>query len=431
MRLLHASDPAIDAALSEFEQFTSSGRAISDSVAAIIDAVRCGGDEALCECTARYDGVRMDASQLRVSAQEMDLALASLSADEVAQIERAKSQIAAYHRRTLPQDWEATNGDGATVGEQFFPIESVGLYVPGGTVPLVSSVLMSSVLAKIAGNPRVVIVTPPLKDGSICPAMLAAIRICGVDEVYKVGGAQAIAALAYGTATIPAVDKVFGPGNAYVLEAKRQVFGKVGIDLLPGPSEVAIVADESAQPEWVAADLLAQAEHGSGKERILLLATSVELLNRIEAAVEAQLPQCSHEAAIRKVMHERCLRILFKTWDEAIRVLNRFAPEHLELQVEAEGIDLLRRKVTTAGAFLIGHFSPAVLGDFTAGPSHTLPTGGAGRFMSGMRLSDFFRRTSVVRYDRESLSHAAPVVRTFSRLEQLDAHGRSLDIRIS
>lgn len=317
------------------------------------------------------------------------------------------------------------------MGERFFPIHSVGLYIPGGNVPLVSSVLMSAVLAKMARNPRIAVVTPPLPNGSVADGMLAALKICGITEIYKVGGAQAIAALAYGTETIESVDKIFGPGNAYVLEAKRQVFGQVGIDLLPGPSEVAIVADKTANPAWVAADLLAQAEHGSGKERVLLLASSEEMIQKIKREIDVQIPSRTHADAIRKVLDERCLCIVFDKLSDAAAVLNQFAPEHLELQICDESIEYFTRYVTMAGAMLLGHHTPTVLGDFTAGPSHTLPTGGAGRFMSGMRLTDYLRRTSIVHYKAEDLKNAAPVVRTFSRLEKLDAHGNSLEIRLS
>lgn len=431
MPVFQANDPEILKILEDFEKSTSKSPEIPGKVADILTAVREKGDAALFEYTRMFDKVELTPETLKVSDTELQAGYDSLGEEEITHIERAKQQIEDFHRNTIPENWKGKNGDGAMVGERFYPIEAVGLYVPGGSVPLVSSVLMSAVLAKLAGNPRIVVVTPPLSDGSIAGGMLAALKICGIQEIYKVGGAQAIAALAYGTESIAKVDKIFGPGNAFVLEAKRQVFGQVGVDLLPGPSEVAIVADETANPAWVAADLLAQAEHGSGKERILLLVSSTDLLARIEAEIEAQIPQRSHATAIRRVIDERFLKVIYEQLHDAATVLNAFAPEHLELQVEDESIEYYMLYVTTAGAMLLGHTTPTVLGDFTAGPSHTLPTGGAGRFMSGMRLTDYLRRTSVVRYSPKHIKRAQPVVQTFSRLEQLDAHGNSLDIRLA
>lgn len=430
MPVYQADDPSILKVLADFESTMSRSSEIPERVAHILTEVKNRGDDALLEFTQRFDGVALTQDTLRVTEGELEAGLQSLSPEQVEHIQQAKQQIETFHRQTLPENWQYSNAQGATVGERFYPITSVGLYVPGGSVPLVSSVLMSAVLAKIAGNPRIVVVTPPLPDGTLAPGMLAALKICGISEIYKVGGAQAIAALAYGTATIERVDKLFGPGNAYVLEAKRQVFGQVGVDLLPGPSEVAIVADTTANPAWVAADLLAQAEHGSGKERILLLSQGQALLDQILAEIERQLPGRSHANAIRTVVDSRFLKIIYSQPHEAVSVLNAFAPEHLELQVEEESLEYFMRYVTTAGAMLLGHHTPTVLGDFTAGPSHTLPTGGAGRFMSGMQLGDFLRRTSVVKYGPDSLPKAQPVVATFAELEQLDAHGRSLEIRL-
>ncbi|MCG8528336.1 MAG: histidinol dehydrogenase [Opitutales bacterium] len=430
MLTLKASDPGLPEILQRFEQNLADRSELEKRVTEIITSVKDSGDEAIFELTERFDKAKIDASNFRVNKLELVSGKSSLSDEELSNIEKAKSQIEAYHLQNKPENWLTENGDGGMVGERHYPIRAVGLYVPGGNVPLVSSVLMSAVLAKIAGNPRIVVVTPPLPDGSIAPGMLAALEICGVDEIYKVGGAQAIAALAYGTQIIEPVDKVFGPGNAYVLEAKRQVFGQVGVDLLPGPSEIGLLADETANPDWIAADLLAQAEHGSGKERVLFLSSDNELIQKVEQAIEEQLPQRIHSEAIRKVIQEKFVRITYSKPEEAVAVLNQFAPEHLEIQVNEDSIDYYLENITTAGAMLVGHHTPTVLGDFTAGPSHTLPTGGAGRFMSGLRLADFMRRTSVVRYDAKSIQKAAPVVRTFSKLEQLDAHGNSLEIRL-
>ena len=289
---------------------------------------------------------------------------------------------------------------------------------------------MTAVLAKLVKCPQIAVCTPPDKEGKIAPGTLAALSMIGVNEVYKVGGIQAVGAMAYGTKTIKAVDKVFGPGNAFVMEAKRQVLGTIGIDLLPGPSELMVIADAGANPRHVAADLLAQAEHGSGKEIIYIATTSKALLKKIEKALQKQLASLSHADKCTKVLKDRFLAVTCKTLDQAADVANYIAPEHLELQVADQSIETLTQRVTTAGSILQGYFTPTVLGDFTAGPSHTLPTGRAGRFFSGLQATDFMRRSSTVRYDAKSLAKAAPVIESFAQLEQLDAHGKSLTIRL-
>jgi len=324
----------------------------------------------------------------------------------------------------------ARNPQGAQVGEKFDPIRRVGLYVPGGHVPLVSTVLMTALLARIAGCPEVAVFTPSKAGGRVAPGLLAALHLAGVTEVYRVGGVQAIGAMAFGTATIPAVDKIFGPGNAYVCEAKRQVFGTVGVDSLPGPSEVMIIADEAARPDFAAADLLAQAEHGSGREKIYLVATSARLIAAIAAQVEEQLRAVADPAPLRRVLEAGYLTVEVRTLAQAAEVANRVAPEHLELLVRDSAVKTLVRAVTTAGAIMIGNDTPTALGDFTAGPSHVLPTAGTGRFLSGLSVSDFLRRTSLVRYDRASVRRGEPVVAAFAAMEQLPLHGRSVAIRV-
>jgi histidinol dehydrogenase len=261
-------------------------------------------------------------------------------------------------------------------------------------------------------------------------SILAALHYCGVTEVYAVGGVQAIATMAYGTETIRAVDKIFGPGNAYVCEAKRQVFGAVGVDLLPGPSEVLVIADATARPEWVASSLLAQAEHGTGGEKIYLLSTESSVLSAVESAIEVQLVSLTHAAKIRKVLDKNFCVLLLPGFQQVVDAANYIAPEHIELQVSDKETAKYAKLIVTAGAMFIGHYTPTVLGDFVAGPSHTLPTGRSGRFFSGLQVSDFMRRTSIVEYAPESLKKAAPVVAAFSAMEKLDAHGRSLTLRL-
>jgi histidinol dehydrogenase len=431
MQTLGFSDsPKFFNALRQFcDNATVSGD-VSDVVTSVLTDVKARGDKAVLEYTQKFDGAKLSAKAMRVDPAEMKVAVKSLSVADRKAISESIALVKDFHKKTLPKNWKAKNAQGGTVGERFYPIQRVGLYVPGGNVPLVSTVIMTAVLAKLVKNPEICVCTPPAADGSIAPGMLAALAMVGIDEVYKVGGVQAIGAMAYGTETIPAVDKIFGPGNAFVMEAKRQVLGTVGIDLLPGPSEVMIIADAGANADHVAADLIAQAEHGSGKEIIYLATTSKVLLRKIEASLAKQLPERVHAAKCEKVLDGRFLAVTCKNLNQAALVANFIAPEHLELQVADQSIDSLTKSINTAGAILQGYMTPTVLGDFTAGPSHTLPTGRAGRFFSGLQATDFIRRSSILRYDAKSLAKAAPVVETFARLEKLDGHGRSLTIRL-
>ena len=410
-------------------QATVSGD-VSDVVTSVLADVKKSGDAAVLKYTKKFDGATLAAADMRVSAVELLVAEKSLKPVERKAIREAIALVKDFHKKTLPKNWKSKNAQGGSVGERFYPINRVGLYIPGGNVPLVSTVVMTAVLAKLVKCPQIAVCTPPQKDGNIAPGMLAALSLVGVTEIYKVGGVQAVGAMAYGTATIPAVDKIFGPGNAFVMEAKRQVLGTVGIDLLPGPSEVMIISDAGATPAYVAADLLAQAEHGSGKEIIYMATTSKALLTKVEREIEKQLPECSHAEKCAKVLKERFLAVVCGSLEQTAEVANYIAPEHLELQVADKSIAKLTDLITTAGAILQGYMTPTVVGDFTAGPSHTLPTGRAGRFFSGLQATDFMRRSSILRYNAKSLAKAAPVVATFAHLEQLDAHGRSLTIRL-
>jgi len=430
-KLEYADTPQFTKALHAFCESMTAGSDVSDVVTEVLAAVKTKGDRAVLDSTEKFDGATLTASGMKIHPAELKAAAKSLSPAERKAIREAISLVKDFHRKTLPKAWKGKNAQGGTVGERFYPIRRVGLYIPGGNVPLVSTVVMTAVLARLVKCPEIVVCTPPAADGSVAPGMLAALSLAGVDEVYKVGGVQAIGAMAYGTRTIPAVDKIFGPGNAYVMEAKRQVLGTVGIDLLPGPSEVMVIADAGANAKHVAADLLAQAEHGSGKEILYFASTSKVLIDKVEKAVAKQLPELRHAEKCAKVMADRCLAVRCARIEQCAEVANWLAPEHLELQVADQRLESLTKQITTAGAILQGYHTPTVLGDFTAGPSHTLPTGRAGRFFSGLQATDFMRRSSTVRYDSKSLAHAAPVVDVFARLEQLDAHGKSLKMRLS
>ncbi len=429
-KLQYADTPAFRASLGRFCDQSIVTSDVAGVVQTVLGDIRAKGDPAVRQYTRKFDGADLSPAKRRVPLAELKAAEKSLNPSERKAIRQSIALVKEFHKQTLPKPWKHKNSQGGVVGERFYPIRRVGLYIPGGNVPLVSTVIMTAVLAKLVKCPEIAVCTPPAADGTVAPGMLAALSIIGIDEVYKIGGVQAIGALAYGTKTMPAVDKIFGPGNAFVMEAKRQVLGTVGIDLLPGPSEVMVIADGGAQAAHVAADLLAQAEHGSGKEIVYFATTSQALLARIEKEIGKQLPNLTHAEKCADVLRHRGLAVTCKTLDQAAEVANFIAPEHLELQVADKQIEPLTRKITTAGAILQGYSTPTAVGDFTAGPSHTLPTGRAGRFFSGLQATDFMRRSSTVRYDAKALAQAAPVVEVFARLEQLDAHGKSLSIRL-
>ena len=400
---------------------------IEQRTRAILDAVQAGGDAAVLELTEKFDGAKLSASQLAIT--QAEFMAASLKADELlrAAVTEAEKNIAAFAKKSLRKNWQTKNSHGASVGEKFDAFQRVGIYVPGGTAPLVSTALMTITLAKVAGCKEIVVCTPCGKDGGINPALLFAAKAAGATEIYRVGGAQAIAAMAYGTKTIRRVQKVFGPGNAYVVAAKRLLVGHVAIDLLPGPSEVLVLADETANPKFAAADLLAQAEHGSGHERVWLVTTSDKILKAVEKEIAKQLPKLARRDFIKRALDNNSYLIQVKSLDNAIALTNQLAPEHCEVMTRNP------RKVSegllTAGAIFLGAWSPTVLGDYVAGPSHTLPTGGAGASFAGLTVDQFQRRTSVVEYTRAALKKALPAVEKFAGLEGLGAHGKSAAIR--
>jgi histidinol dehydrogenase len=430
VRLLRFSDPTFADDLAAFCRGAEVSGEITAAVAAILADVRARGDAAVAHYAEKFDGAKLAPENFRVPVSELAAAARRLPAPERAALRAAHASIVAFNRRGLPQGWTARNSQGALVGEKFDPIRRVGLYVPGGQVPLVSTVLMTATLAKIAGCPEIAVCTPSDATGSVAEGILAALHQVGVNEVYAIGGVHAIGVMAYGTATIPAVDKIFGPGNAYVCEAKRQVFGTVGVDSLPGPSEVMIIADGAARADFIAADLLAQAEHGSGKEKIYLVTTSPKIVDAVATALAAQLKGLLRSAQAQRVLDHGFLAVEVNTLTQAAEIANYVAPEHLELLVDKKATAALVKKITTAGAIMLGGETPTALGDFTAGPSHVLPTGRAGRFFSGLRTADFLRRTSLIRYDSTSVKKGQKVVAAFARMEQLDAHGRSVEIRV-
>ena len=430
MKRYLGNDPDLFAKLASELAISTRDGAVARQVNEIVTAVRDNGDSALIALTERFDGAKLTSEELRLSPDALSVAVEDLTAKDRTAIEEAIGNVQQFHDNSRPKDWTTINSHGGEVGERYYPLRRVGIYVPGGQVPLVSTVIMTLTLAKAAGVSEIAVATPPRPDGSIESILLAAISLCGGSEVYPIGGAQAIAALAYGTETISPVDKIFGPGNAYVNEAKRQLFGIVGIDLLPGPSEVMVVCDETAQPACVAADLLAQAEHGSGKENVFLISENASLIEQALDEIKHQLEPLGRRDAIQRTLQSGLYVIHADSEERIVEVANFVAPEHLELQVHDEKIERLTGAIKSAGAILQGHCTPTVLGDFAAGPSHVLPTGRSSRFSSGLRLNDFLRRSSIVRYDRDALRKAEAVCSSFSEMENLDAHGRSLTIRL-
>jgi histidinol dehydrogenase len=394
---------------------------------AIIEDVRARGDAALLELTERFDGARLTTDRLQVT--QAELMSASLKADESlrAAMADAGRNITSFARKSRRKNWQTLNAHGAIVGEKFDPFQRVGIYIPGGTAPLVSTALMTVSLAKVAGCPEIVVCTPCSKDGTVNPAVLFAARASGATEIYRIGGAQAIAAMAFGTATIQRVQKIFGPGNAYVVAAKRLVYGRVAIDLLPGPSELLVLADDTADAKLVAADILAQAEHGTGHERVWLVTTSGKLLKAVDKEIRRQQVAQSRCNLIKQVLDRNGWLIQVKTMEAGVAIANELAPEHCEVMTR-KALEV-SRGIVTAGAIFLGAYTPTVLGDYVAGPNHTLPTGGAGASFAGLTIDQFQRRTSVVQYDRSALKKALPAVRKFADLEGLTAHGKSAEIR--
>jgi histidinol dehydrogenase len=402
---------------------------IEQQTQAIIDTVRQRGDEAIGELTLRFQGVKLAPDQFSVT--QAELLAASVQADVKLRsaIAETRKNVEAFARRSLRRGWSMRNSHGATVGEKFDPLARVGIYIPGGTAPLVSTALMTIPLARVAGCREIVVCTPCDREGHVNSALLYAARAAGATEIYRIGGAQAIAAMAFGTTAIPKVNKIFGPGNAYVVAAKRLLFGYAAIDLLPGPSELLVLADDTANAAGIAADLLAQAEHGSGLERVWLLTPSAKLLRAVQNEITRQLPHAGRREFIERALARNGWLIHVAGLAQGVELANSLAPEHLE--VMTRNVSRVASQLTTAGAIFLGGFSPTVLGDYVAGPSHTLPSGGTGVSFSGLTVDQFQRRTSLVEYSKASLKKAWPAVRKFAELEGLDAHGKSAQIRLS
>ncbi len=427
MNIFRSSDPGYPEFRQSLDRRAIPSKEVSGLVSDIIESVRVNGNQSIFELAAKFDKVTLDADSLEVTEQELSEAREQIGEATRDAVAAAKRNIHAFAEHSMRKDWSAHNHEGAQVGERFMPFDRVGVYIPGGKAPLASTSLMTAAFAQAAGVPEIIACTPCGPDGKVNPAVLYALEQSGATRIFKIGGAQAIAALALGTESVPQVDKIFGPGNSFVVEAKRQLVGAVSIDLLPGPSEVLVIADDTANPAYLAADLLAQAEHG-GDSVVGFVTTSEAQLEAVEKELEFQLKSLSRADYLREVLEKGTFCILVDDLDEACAICNDFAPEHLSLAVE--DADEWSLKIRTAGAIYLGNDSPVAVGDFLAGPSHTLPTGGAGKSFSGLRADQFQRRTSIVRLDKAAVEKSVAHVEEFARLEGLDAHGYSARIRL-
>lgn len=398
---------------------------VDAAVADIIADVRARGDEAVCEYTNRFDRLNIDAQGMVVTKEEVDAAIKQIDADLLKSLELAAERIGSYHAKQMPADERYTDATGVELGWRWRPVTAAGLYVPGGLASYPSSVLMNAIPAKVAGVERLVMVVPT-PDNKMNPLVLAAARIAGVDEIYRIGGAQAVAALAYGTETIKPVDKIVGPGNAFVAAAKRRVFGQVGIDMIAGPSEILVVADGSNDPSWVAADLLSQAEHDPVAQSILIT-DDAEFADRVQDAIDKHLETLPRAEIAGASWRDFGAIVLVENLSQAPALVDRIAPEHLELAVDDP--DALAEDIHHAGAIFLGRYTPEAIGDYVAGPNHVLPTARSARFSSGLGVLDFIKRSSLIKCTPESLAKIGPAAIALAESEGLQAHGLSVAIR--
>jgi histidinol dehydrogenase len=424
---LSTRDPGFEEAFTRLvEAKRETAADVDAAVAAILGEVARRGDDALFDYTTRFDKVDLRKVGLRLSPREIAEGAAAAPPETVAALRLAAERIESFHRRQLPAEIDYVDALGVRLAARWRPVDAVGLYVPGGTAAYPSSVLMNAIPAKVAGVERLVM-TVPAPGGVLNPLVLAAAEMLGIDEIYRVGGAQAIAALAYGTATIAAVDKIVGPGNAYVAAAKRRVFGRVGIDMIAGPSEILVVADAGNDPEWIAADLLSQAEHDTAAQAILIT-DDADFAAAVVMAVEGHLTRLPRAGIARASWQTNGAVVIVADWGEAPALIDRIAPEHLELALDEA--DALAAEIRHAGAIFLGRWAPEAIGDYIAGPNHVLPTARSARFASGLGVLDFLKRTSLVRCEEASLAALAPAAIRLAEAEGLDAHALSLSLRL-
>ena len=416
------------AAVTRFLKRPAFDKKAEETAKGVLEDIRKNGDKAIIRYIKEFDGVpSIAAKDLKVTAKEINAARDLVDREFKLAATDACQRITRFAKAGLSSDWSMSSPKGGILGEQFVPFDRVGAYIPGGTAPLASTALMTVTLARVAGVPEIVACTPADKQGKVNPVLLYALELAGATEIYRVGGIQAIGAMAYGSKTIAPVQKIVGPGGPYVTAAKRLVYGHVSLDSVAGPSEIAVLADDSASPIHIAADLLSQAEHGSGQEKVLLVTSSARLAERVEKEMLRQAESLSRKEMVHDVLHKGALLVVVETLDHGMELINRFAPEHFQLMVHQPRTWL--RKVRCAGAVFVGPWTPECVGDYAAGPSHVLPTGGAAALFSGLTVDDFRRRTSVVSFTSADLKAALPVIEAFGRVEGLDGHVRSARAR--
>ena len=401
---------------------------IEVNVKKMLQTIKQNGDTALCRFAEEFDNVKLSPENFRVSSEEIEQATKKVSSDNKNAIKAAIVNVQKYAMKQIPKPWHFSPRKGVVVGERFEPIDRVGVYIPGGTAPLVSTVVHTAAIATAAGVKEIVAVTPPGKNGEILPELLYAMKKAGVTEIYRLGGVYAIGALAYGTESLTKVEKIVGPGNAFVTAAKKLVFGSVAIDMVAGPSEIMIIADDEAKPANIAADLLSQAEHGSGLEQAVLLTTSSSVIDEVKMQLVSQAKKLSRQKPVRKVMENGIFLIEVENLEDATQIATKYAPEHLEIICKTP--DRIAKKVKAAGAIFLGEWTPEAVGDFVAGPSHVLPTGGSAKYFSGLTVEHFFRRMSIVNYQKQALESENSIIECFGNMEGLDAHKNSAAIRV-
>ena len=427
VRLLQSTEPGFQRAFEQLVRRRDEGREeVEKAARKILERVREGGDEELLACVRKFDGARVDA--LEVTPAEWDAAVARVDPADRAALGKAAMRVRDFHRKRVPSSWEMREEGGASMGIRVRPLARVGLYAPGGKASYPSSVIMNAVPASVVEVPEILLATPPGPDGRVRPEILMAARLAGVHRVFKMGGAHAVAALAFGTESVPRVDKIVGPGNQWVAAAKRLVFGAVGIDAEAGPTEVVVVADRTATPAWVAADLISQAEHDEQAQAILLT-PSRTLAQKVQEQIAKQIPSLARAAVVRESLARHGAVVVTRDLDEALELANRHAPEHLILALD--NAEAALKKVTHAGAVFLGHYTPVAVGDYLAGPNHVLPTGGGARFSSPLGVEDFLKRSSFVRFEAPKLRELGLEVIRLAELEGLTAHGRSVELRLA
>lgn len=428
MKKLRHTKKNFNASLERLYQRRAYPTEIEDGVKRILFDVQMNGDRAVRRYMKLYDGASLPPSRFRVSDEELKKASRALDRDAKDAIKQALANVMKFAAKRIPTPWTFTPRPGVIVGERFVPLDRVAVYVPGGTAPLVSTAVHTAGVAKAAGVREIVAITPPNQKGEVHPATLYALRKSGATEIYRLGGVYGVAAVAYGTETVRKVEKIVGPGNAYVTAAKKLVYGQVAIDMVAGPSEIMIIADGGCDPSHIAADMLSQAEHGSGLEQAVLVTPSSELIDSVADALKGRAAKLGRKSTVNAVLKNGVFLIQSANLEQAAEIASSYAPEHLEILCHQAGN--IAKKVTAAGAVFLGAWTPEPVGDFVAGPSHVLPTGGSARFFSGLSVDQFYRRMSVVNYQKSALARELPHIQKFAELEGLDAHGLSASIRM-